>query len=134
MTKLIAALIVAAALFVGWRLFIYWDQVSHEEEMAHRKAATSAVIPEQLQGMPSGLEPSLQAAQKQGASGMANWLKAYGHTLQDPRKAWIELDYALLLSRVNPSEAKKIYQSVKDRTPASSPVYSRVQDLKNTYE
>ncbi len=133
-TKLIAALLLAAALFVGWRLLLYWDQVKSEEEVAQKKAAASAVVPEQLQGMPSALEPVLQAAQRQGAAGMTNFLKNYSRALSDPRKAWIELDYALLLSRENTAEAKKIYEAVKQRTPPSSPVYARVKELARTYE
>lgn len=134
MTKFITILIIVAALFGGWNLFLYWEKVKNEEETARKEASAQAVIPEQLPGMAPGLERSLQVAREQGAGAMAAWFKQFGPTLQDPRKAWIELDYVLLLSRENPAEARKIFAAVKERTPATSPVYSRIKTLEKTYD
>lgn len=134
MTKIIAGLIIALVLFGGWNLFLYWERVKNEEETAQKQAAASAVVPEQLPGMPQPLETSLKAAQQQGADAMATWLKNYNHVLEDPRKAWIELDYVLLLSRNRPAEARKVFAAVKERTPATSPVYPRIKQLEKTYE
>jgi hypothetical protein len=64
---------------------------------------------------------------------MRNWLKAYGAQVQDPRKAWIEMDYALALMREDPNEAKKVFLAVKERTPTNSPVYPRVLQLEKTF-
>lgn len=135
MTKLIAAAIVIACLYVGWELFLYWDKVKNEQETEEKQAAAAAnVIPESLPGLPQPLEQGLQAAQRQGAEGLGNFLKAYGQSIQDPRKAWIELDYCLLLSRENPAEARRIFAAVKARTPKTSPVWPRIQKLEKTYE
>ena len=131
MTKLISLLIVVAVLFVGWRLFVYWDQVKNEEEIRKQAAAFS---PQQLPGMPYQLEQSLATAQTQGAAGLGKWLKAYGSMVQDPRKAWIELDYCALLARDNVAEAKRIFAAVKARTPESSPVWPRIEKESKTYE
>ena len=92
MTKLIALLIVVAVLYGGWHLFLYWETVKNEKETAKKQAAASEVVPDQLPGMPQQLQASLQAAQKQGASALRGWLKSYAKIVQDPRKAWIELD------------------------------------------
>ena len=134
MTKLIAALIIVAVLYGGWNLFLYWDKVKNEEETAKKHAAASAVNPDSLPGVPWGLEPSLTAAKQQGAAGLRNWLKTYDRYLQDPRKAWIELDYCVLVAQKDPAEAKRIFKSVKDRIPPSSPVYGRIKSLEKTYE
>lgn len=134
MTKFITILIIALVLFGGWHLFLYWEKVKQEEETEARQAATSQVVPEQLPGLPYTLEQSLAAAQAQGAAGLEAWMKAYGHLVQDPRKAWIELDYILLISRSNPAEAKRLFAAVKERTPATSPVYPRIKQLEKTYE
>src|SRR5258706_10974456 len=134
MTKLIAVLVIVAALFGGWQLFLYWEKVSREEENAHKQAASSVVDPHQLSGLPQTYEPVLQTAEKQGATGLKNFLKTYGRAVQDPRKAWIELDYCVLIAREDPAEARRVFASVKDRTPASSPVYGRVKKLEKTYE
>lgn len=135
MTKLIAAAIVIVCLYVGWELFLYWDKVKNEQETEEKQAAAAAnIIPETLPGLPQPLEQGLQAAQKQGAEGLGNFLKVYGQSIQDPRKAWIELDYCLLLSRENPAEARRIFAAVKARTPKTSPVWPRIQKLEKTYE
>jgi hypothetical protein len=134
MTKLIVILIIVAALFGGWQIFVYWEKVNREEENAHKQATSSVVDPHQLPGLPQNFEPALQAAEKQGAAGLRNWLKTYGRAVQDPRKAWIELDYCVLIAREDPAEAKRIFATVRERTPASSPVFPRIKQLEKTYE
>jgi hypothetical protein len=133
MTKLIAAVIIAAVLYGGWQLFFYWERVQKEEEVTQKQQAAS-VNPGSLAGMPYQLEQSLQAAEKKGASGLREWLKTYGPSIQDPRKAWIELDYCTLIVRDDPAEARRIFKTVKDRTPATSPVFDRVKKLEKSYE
>jgi len=134
MTKIIAALIIVIVIYGGWHLFLYWDKVNHEEETAHKQAASSVIDPQQLPGLPEKYQPAYQAAEKQGAAGLKNWLKTYGPAIQDPRKAWIQLDYCVLIAREDPAEAKSIFADVKKRTPASSPVYPRIKQLEKTYE
>src|SRR6266566_8378754 len=115
-TKLIGALIVVAVLYGGWNLFLYWEKVKDEKESVRKEAAAAAVTGESLQGMPYGLEQSFQAAKNQGAAGLRNWLKVYGQTVKDPRKAWIELDYCVAVTREDPAEAKRVFGRVKERT------------------
>ncbi|HWX22310.1 MAG TPA: hypothetical protein VN578_20610 [Candidatus Binatia bacterium] len=137
MTKLIAALFIAAFLYVGWLLYLRWDKVRNEEETSKKQAVAAQVRPENLAGMPNQsqqMENSLRAAQEQGPTAFKNWLKTYGRSVQDPRKAWIQLDYCLAISREDPAEAKRIFAEVKGRTPATSPVYPRIKQLENTYE
>jgi len=134
MTKVISALIIAAFIYGGWELYFYWERVKNQEETQKKQEAAEAVMGDSLQGMPFQLEPSLKAAQDRGASGLRNWLKAYGTNIQDPRKAWIELDYCVLVSREDPSEARRVFAQVKGRLEPSSPVWSRIQRLQRTYE
>jgi len=91
-------------------------------------------VGEQLPGVPNQLEASLKAAQNSGATELKNWLKTYDRLIQDPRKAWIELDYCLLVSRANPSEARRVFAEVRSRTPESSPVWQRITKLEKTFE
>ena len=134
MTKVISALIVLAFLYGGWELYFYWERVKNQEETQKKQEAAEAVMGDSLQGMPFQLEPTLKAAQARGASGLRNFLKAYGANIQDPRKAWIELDYCVLVSREDPSEARRVFAQVKSRLEPSSPVWPRVQRLQKTYE
>lgn len=134
MTKLIAALMLLAVLYGGWELFFYWEKVKNEEETQKKQSAAAMVVGEALSGMPQQLEPTLKAAESQGAAGLKSWLKSYGRAIQDPRKAWIELDYCLLIGRDDPSEAKRLFAEVKNRTPESSPVWPRIKKLEKAYE
>jgi hypothetical protein len=134
MTKLIAVVIVVAVLWGGAELFFYWERVQNEEEIKKKEAASAAVVGESLQGVPYQLETSLQAAKSHGAAALQNWLQTYGRIVQDPRKAWIQLDYCMLISRDNPAEAKRLFAEIKARTPQSSPVWPRIQQLQQTYQ
>jgi hypothetical protein len=134
MTKIIAALILIACLMGVYELFLYYDRIKNEEAVAKKEAAAAMVVGEQLPGVPQRLEPSLQAAQKEGASALKAWLKTYDSMVQDPRRAWIELDYCVLVARSDPAEARRVYAAVKERTPPSSPVWQRLKQLEKTYE
>lgn len=134
MTKLIAALIIVAVLYGGWELFFYWERIKNEEETQKKQVVSEALMGDQLSGMPYQLDPTLKAAQDRGAAGLANWLKTYGPRIQDPRKAWIQLDYCVLISREDPAEARRIFADVKNRTPTSSPIWPRIKRLEKTYE
>ena len=134
MTKLIAALIVVVMLYAGWELFFYWERVKNQEETQKKHAVAEAVMGDQLPGFPFQLDPSLRAAQARGAEGLREWLKAHGNSVQDPRKAWIQLDYCVLISREDPAEARRIFAEVKGRLQPSSPVWARIKRLEKTYE
>jgi len=133
MTKIIAAVIIAAVLYGGWELFFYWERVKNEKE-DQKKHSVMVVQPDSLAGLPPELDNALRAAQNQGADGLKNFLKAYGNRLQDPRKAWIELDYCQMIARENTAEAKHVFAEVKQRTPHNSPVWPRIQQLEKTYD
>jgi hypothetical protein len=135
MKLVIAAVIIILVLVGGFKVWEYWDKVSHDKDVSEKEAAARLQItPESLQGMPNGLESTYAAAQKNGATGVRNWLKAYGARVQDPRKAWIELDYAVMIAREDPIEAKKIFAEVKGRTDETSQVYPRIKQLEKTFQ
>lgn len=133
-TIIIIAIVIAVAAG-GYQLFEYWERVDDEKDTQQKNAASSVVNPDSLPGLPNGYDVSLRAVQQQGsAAALGNWLKSYGPAVQDPRKAWIQLDYVLLITRENPQEAKRIFNEVKDRTPPSSPVWPRMHELEKSYQ
>lgn len=129
MTKLIAILIIALVAWGGYQLFLYWERVQQEEAEQRR-----GVAPERLPGMPAELESSLQQAQRAGPAAMREWLRVFGPRVQDPRRAWIELDFAVMVARDNIQEARQVFTAVRDRTPPTSPVYPRVKQLEKTFD
>ena len=133
-TKLIAVVIIVLVLFGVFELYSYYKSVEDESAAKKKEAAARVVKGEQLPGMAYELQASLTAAQQAGPKVFANWLATYGRSIQDPRLAWIQLDYVVAISRENPADAKKIFAAVKDRTPSSSPVYPRLQELAKSYE
>ena len=133
MTKLIWAFIIIVAIFCGWQLFQYWEKVDNEEQ-TQKKEAAAVLNPAYLPGLPPQLDQSYQHALQQGNAAMRNWLKTYGPALQDPRKAWIELDFCVAITREDPAEARRICKAVKDRTPPNSPIQPRLKQLEKSYE
>ena len=132
MTKLITAGIIVIVLWVAYHLWTYWEQIRDEKEA--QVAASKVVIHEELlSGLPPNLEKSLQAAKQAGLGTFRRWLDTYGPSIQDPRKAWIQLDYCMMLARENAKEAARIFAEVQQRTPTNSPVYPRIQQLEATY-
>jgi hypothetical protein len=134
MTKLITVFIIVAVCYCGYHLFRYWESVKAGEENQQKQADNLALQADSLAGLPSQLQESLRVAQQHGNTAMGEWLKTYGHLVQDPRKAWIEMDYCVAISREDPAEARRIFKSVKDRTAPDSPVWPRVKQLEKAFE
>ena len=134
MTKVIWILIIAVAGYIGYKLFQQWDQARLEHDGKKKEEASAVVSGESLQGMPFQLEPALRSAKDKGAVAFQSWFTTNEKSLTDPRKAWIELELCVAMSRENPSEAKKIFARVKSRVPPSSPVWPKMKDLEKTFE
>ena len=134
MKALISILIIALFVFVGWKVFTYYRQIEGEKEEAQQVETGADIRPEDLRGLPQVYQSSLQAAQQNGAKGLRDWLKMYGSQVQDPRKAWIEMDYSLSLLRNDPNEAKRIFNAVKERMSTNSLVYPRIRQLEKTFQ
>jgi len=135
MTKLIGILVVVLLVWGGYELFEVWDRYDTDKDLKAKEAeAASHFTPESLPGSTYELEKTYQIAQQHGAPGITAWLKMNGSKIQDPRKAWIELDYVIAVAAKDPVEAKKVFADVKARTPESSPVYKRIKELQSTYE
>ena len=134
MKPFVAILIIAAVIFVGWRIFDYYGKVN--SGTAEQSAATAKINPDRLPGLPYQLDPRLREAQAAGPvafKAFIDSLKNYPD-VKDPRLAWIELDYVVMITRDNPQEAKRIFAEVKDRTAPTSPVWQRVHDLEKSYQ
>lgn len=127
--------LITLVLIVGFYLLgktIFEGYQAHERKTNPQQQQKDAVA-NVLEGLPSQFEPSLAAAQAQGAPALKAWLAKYGQYARDPRLAEIQLDYVVLVSRTNPAEAKQFFQAVKQRTPKTSPLYERVKRLEPTY-
>src|SRR5204863_9723017 len=126
---------IVAVIFLGWKLLDYWDEVGKERE-AKQQSANAQIDPKTLPGVPYALEKPLEDAYKKGASGLKEWLdKSKGSPqIKDPRLAWIQLDYVVLISHDNAAEAKRVFAGVKQRITPQSPVYPRIKSLEKTLE
>lgn len=134
MTKIISVLIIVVVVWMGWKTFDYYQQVAAQQQVEQKVATGADIKPEQLAGLPPQLAPALDAAQKRGAAGLGGFLKNYGAQLQDPRKAWVELDYCVALRRDEPNEARRIFGAVKERLGTNSVVYPRIRQLEKSFE
>ena len=135
MKVLISILIVLAVIFTGYKLVVYYDEVENEKAKADQ-AAKAEVRPESLEGLPSQYEKFLREAQAKGAGPFKEWIDQAKQAglVRDPRLAWIELDYVLMIVLENPVEAKKVFNAVKGRVPEHSPVYPRIKSLEKTFQ
>jgi len=129
----IIILIVAAVGFGGYKLWEYWDTTQQEKTVTE---PTQSVQPQSLQGLPNQLEPKLQEAQRKGPEAFKEFIDSIKKSpfVKDPRLAWIELDYVVMIAAKDPGEAKRIFARVKERTPENSPVYPRIKSLEKTFE
>lgn len=135
MTKLIGVLIVVLVIWGGYELFELWDKYDRDQDLKEKAAEQAKNFsPDQLPGMPDNLRKSYEIAKGRGAVGLHDFLKAYNTKIEDPRKAWIELDYAVMIAGSDPAEAKKVYADVKARTSTNSLIYPRVKELEKTYQ
>jgi hypothetical protein len=132
--KFLIALVVIVGLSVGaWQFYNYWGHFKPKDtSSSHQRRAE--IPDDQLEGLPPALQPALNAARDRGAMGLKDFLSTYGNTINDPRLAAIELDYAVLVAPSNPSEARRVYAKVKGRLQENSPVYDRMKRLEKTYE
>jgi hypothetical protein len=129
--KALITFVLIAAVYLFFRTVYDSYKVRQQKE---EQAAKGVYVPaDGLEGMPPSFEPSLQAAQNQGAQALKNWLERYASQIQDPKLAAIQLDYVVLLSRSDPAEAKRIFRAVKQRISKNSPLYERVKRLDATY-
>lgn len=134
MTKLMSLLLVVLAIFLGYRLYVYWEKVDSDQDVREQQAAAGRIVRgDQLPGLPWQLEQSLQTAQQQGADALGRWLNANAGQVEDPRLAWIQLDYCEILARQRPNDARQLYATVRDRVATNSPVYPRVLRLERTF-
>jgi hypothetical protein len=134
MTKFIAALIIVLVCWGVWELFLYWEKVKNEEETQQKQDAAALVMGDTLPGLPYQLESSLREAKEKGPAALGAWLKAHGQSVEDPRKAWIELDYCVAIAREDPTEARRVFAEVKQRISSASPVYPRMKKMEKAYE
>jgi len=131
MNRLWGLLLTIGLIWVGYRLTVLW-----EERQSRRPAQITGpgkLDPRSLSGLPPQWEASLEAAQKAGIHSFRQWLETYGPYVEDPRKAWIELDYCVLVARSNPKEARRVFEQVRRRVDTNSPVYPYVKALEPTY-
>jgi hypothetical protein len=129
-------LLVATVGFGVYRIsLIYRSIPSDAQSREHaRETATPVVGDEPLPGLSPPLEASLANATQAGPQALSQWLNQNGAWVPEPRLSAIQLDYAQLLVRTNPAEARRIYAAVKARTPANSPLASRLKQLSRTFE
>jgi len=136
MKTLIALLIVLVVGIGAYKIYEHWNVVKERGILEQKAAAGADIDPETLPGMPWQLIVKMREAQQAGPERLKLFLDECTRfpDVKDPRLAWVQLDYAVLVSNKDPVEAKKIYAEVKKRTPPDSPIWPRLRQLAKTYE
>jgi len=133
--KILIAIVIVVGVCMGvWEIYTYWEDVQQQKKEKSKAGEVQEAADRQLPGMPPALDGPLEAARRQGATGLRQFLIRFGHTINDPRLASIELDFVVLVARENPAEAKEVFARVQQRINSTSPVYKRVEQLEKTYK
>ena len=133
--KFLITAVLAVGLSLGvWQVFQFWEKSQQEPRVAAAPATATVSDGSQLPGLPPKLEPALEAAQQRGAAGLRDFLAANGKNVADPRLAWIQLDYVLVVAPSDPAEARRVFAQIKARLKPGSPAYTRMKQLEKTYE
>lgn len=133
--KFVITVIIAVGLSLGaWQLYNYWGTFKEKEAPPAGAPPPTVASGMQLPGMPPRLQSALDASEQRGANGVRDFLTTYGKTINDPRLAWIQLDYVVLVAPSNPAEARRVFAQVKSRIDTGSPVYSRIKQLEKTFD
>ncbi len=129
-------LLVATVAFGVYRISLIYRSIPTDEQARGnaRENATPMVVDESLPSLSPPLEASLASATQAGPQALRQWLNQNGAWVPEPRLSAIQLDYAQMLVRSNPAEARRVYAAVKARTPANSPLASRLKQLSRTFE
>lgn len=135
MKAIMAIAIVLAAVWVFMQLVDSYDRTVNPGKPRPRPVASvsTELRGEDLPGLPPHLESTLVEAERQGAEALGRWLKTWGKQVRDPRLAWIELDYAVLMNVRDHRAAREIFQRVQQRVGTNSPVFPRVRKLESAY-
>ena len=133
--KGLSIVVILALIILGiWGVMAVWEHFETQKDLEIKQIQAENIDPLSLPGMPQGWEEIYKKAERSGAPAIRNWLRTYGPQVQDPRRAWIELDYMVMISNEDPAEAKRIFADVKARTPEDSRIYPRIKKLAKTYE
>lgn len=121
---------------IGWGAYSstqLWDQVQAMLNPPKSTNQVHTVRIDELGLLPAKVEEELARAQKEGAPGLKAFLTKYSRSspmvLKDPRRAWIQLDYAALVAFSDIAEARKVFNEVSARLKPGSPAYDKMKRL-----
>jgi hypothetical protein len=134
MSKLLLVLLIASVVYGVYRISRVYEAADVEERARAREAASEVAPEASLPALSPQAEATLAAATAAGAPALKTWLDANARFIPEPRLSAIQLDYAQILIRSNPAEARRIYNAVKARTPAGSPLAPRLSRLSKTFQ
>ena len=134
MSKLLLVLLVVTVGYGVYRISFVYEKADVEERTRARESASAPASETLLPPLSPQAEASLATATASGAAGLRAWLEANARFTPEPRLSAIQLDYAQVLIRSNPAEARRIYAAVKSRLGPDSPLAARVSKLSRTFE
>lgn len=128
--NILTVLLVAVVVWFGLKFSRYAKQKIGETPVQMDGEAPAAG---KLPGMIASLEPTYETAKRDGAEGVARFLKQHSSEIRDPRLADLQLDYVLLVGSSNQAEAKRVLALIEARITPRSPVFKRFEQLRKSY-
>ena len=134
MKNLIGLAIILAVVFGVWKIWEVYEDAQTTRDLERREIQKRG-DGSRLPGMNYTLEQSYYTAKEKGTSGLRDFIKNYKGTphLVDPRLGSIELDYAVLLNITSPSDARRVYEDVRERAGSTAALKDRIKQLEATF-
>ena len=135
MKNLIGLALIVGVLFGAYKLWELYDQQSATKQLVE-KDTRHQEFGQHLQGLDQRLEQVFREAHGKGPIALKAFLTDYRNTafLQDPRLAWMEVDYALMLVNKDAKQARAAFDEVRNRIPPNSPVMPRIKELEQAFK
>lgn len=134
MKNLIGLVIILSVVLGVYKVWEFYEE-QQNTKAAERREIQKRGDGSRLPGMNYTLEQSYYTAKEKGTSGLRDFIRNYKGTphLVDPRLASIELDYAVLLNITSPTEARRVYEEVRERAASLPAVKDRIKELESTF-
>ena len=133
MSKLLLVLLVVSVGYGVYRISLVYEAADREERSLARRGAAEPVGEAAIPPLSQSMEAALGSAKIGGATTVRIWLESNARSIPEPRLSAIELDYAQLLIRSNPVEARRIFAVVKAKNKADSLLAARILKLAKTF-
>lgn len=133
MKAAIAIILIIGASIGAWSVYQNTQGKDSSSSPSSSSGAAVAVTENDMPKLHPAMEESLRKAKQRGPAALKQWLAANGRAVPDPRLAWVQLEYVVLVGGRDIGEARRVFAEVKSRVPTNSVIMPRIQKLEPSF-